>query len=71
MFIQLTADDPRDIPIPGEMGQHGSSLSFGVLKAAQALGDRQALRNAGRPVIRFHLGGDIPGGMRVLTDAVV
>jgi glucose-6-phosphate isomerase len=71
MFIQLTADDPRDVPIPGEIGQHGSSLSFGVLKAAQALGDRQALRNAGRPVIRFHLGGDIPGGMRVLTDAVV
>ena len=70
VFLQLTADDPRDVPIPDNMGQPGSSLSFGVLKAAQALGDRQALRNAGRPVIRFHLGGDIAGGMEVLTQAV-
>ncbi|MBA4395800.1 MAG: hypothetical protein C0394_00200 [Syntrophus sp. (in: bacteria)] len=69
MFIQLTADDPHDVPIPDDMGRPGSSLSFGVLKAAQALGDRQALRNAGRPVIRFHLRGDIAGGMKILTDA--
>jgi hypothetical protein len=67
----LTADDPRDVSIPDYMGQPGSSLSFGVLKAAQALGDRQALRNAGRPVIRFHLGGDIAGGIDVLTQAVL
>jgi len=69
VFLQLTADDPRDVFIPDEMGQPGSSVTFGVLKAAQALGDRQALRNAGRPVIRFHLGGDIAGGMKILTDA--
>jgi transaldolase/glucose-6-phosphate isomerase len=71
VFIQLTADDPCDVPIPDEMGQPGSSLSFGVLKAAQALGDLQALRNAGRPVIRFHLGGDIAGGLKILTEAVL
>jgi glucose-6-phosphate isomerase len=71
VFLQLTADDPRDVSIPDDMGQPGSSLSFGVLKAAQALGDRQALRNAGRPVIRFHLGGDIAGGIDVLTQAVL
>jgi glucose-6-phosphate isomerase len=71
VFIQLTADDACDVPIPDEMGQPGSSLSFGVLKAAQALGDRQALRNAGRPVIRFHLGGDIAGGLKILTEAVL
>ncbi|MFH1079965.1 MAG: glucose-6-phosphate isomerase [Pseudomonadota bacterium] len=70
MFIQFTADDRRDVPIPDDMGQPGSSLSFGVLKAAQALGDGQALRNAGRPVIRFHLGDDISGGLEVLTQAV-
>lgn len=69
MFIQLTADDPRDVPIPDEMGEPGSFLSFGVLKAAQALGDRQALRNAGRPVIRFHLCDDIAAGIKILTDA--
>jgi transaldolase/glucose-6-phosphate isomerase len=70
VFIQLTADDPRDVPIPDEMGQGGSSVTFGVLKAAQALGDRQALFHAGRPVIRFHLGGDIAGSLKVLTEAV-
>lgn len=71
VFIQLTADDPRDVPIPDEMGQPGSSVTFGVLKAAQALGDRQALLHVGRPVIRFHLGGDIAGGLKILTEAVL
>jgi transaldolase/glucose-6-phosphate isomerase len=70
VFMQLTADDSRDVPIPDEMGQPGSSVTFGVLKAAQALGDRQALLHAGRPVIRFHLGGDIAGGLKVLTEAI-
>ena len=70
VFIQLTADNPRDVPIPDEMGQPSSSVTFGVLKAAQALGDRQALLHVGRPVIRFHLGGDIAGGLKVLTEAV-
>jgi glucose-6-phosphate isomerase len=70
MFIQLTADDTGDVPIPDEMGQPGSSVTFGVLKAAQALGDRQALLHVGRPVIRFHLGGDIAGGLKILTQAV-
>jgi glucose-6-phosphate isomerase len=71
VFIQLTADDPRDVPIPDEMGQGGSSVTFGVLKAVQALGDRQALLHVGRPVIRFHLGGDVAGGLKVLTEAVL
>ena len=35
-------------------------------KAAQAFGDRQALRNAGRRVLRFHLHADPVGGIRRL-----
>lgn len=70
MFIQFTADDARDVSIPDAMGRPGSFLSFGVLKAAQALGDAEALREAGRPVIRFHLGGDIAAGLAVLARAV-
>ncbi len=54
LFIQLTADDPHDLAIPGE------AYSFAVLKNAQALGDLQALRNKGRRVIRVHLGGKDP-----------
>lgn len=52
LFIQITADDPRDISIPDD----GGTLTFGVLKRAQALGDRQALVAAKRQVIHFHLG---------------
>jgi transaldolase / glucose-6-phosphate isomerase len=59
LFIQFTADDPEDIPIPDEAGNPASSISFGVLKTAQALGDCQALEKAGRRVIHFHLKGNI------------
>jgi len=55
-FIQLTCDTTCDLAIPDEAGSSRSSISFGVLKAAQALGDAQALRNAGRPVLRVRLG---------------
>ncbi len=70
LFIQLTADDPHDIPIPDAEGAQEAGLTFGVLKAAQAMGDAQALRAAGRRVIRFHLGEDVVGSLRKLTDAV-
>jgi len=35
---------------------------------AQALGDREALINAGRKVIRFHLGTDVNRGLMRLID---
>ncbi len=70
LFIQFTADDRRDAPIPDGMGPSGSSISFGILKSAQAMGDGQALIRAGRPVLRFHLGGDVVGALKVLTDAI-
>lgn len=63
LFVQFTADSENDVPIPDEPGNDQSSISFGVLKLAQALGDRQALIDAGRKVIRFHLGKDVPGGL--------
>jgi transaldolase/glucose-6-phosphate isomerase len=70
LFIQFTADDAHDAPIPDEAGAPGSSITFGVLKAAQAAGDRQALLDAGRRVIRFHLGADVSGGLARLTMAL-
>jgi len=55
------------------LGMGGSSLApevfrktFGVLKMAQALGDGQALREAGRRVVHFHLGSDVLGGLKQL-----
>jgi glucose-6-phosphate isomerase len=70
LFIQFTADDAHDAPIPDEAGAPGSSITFGVLKAAQAAGDRQALLNAERRVIRFHLGADVSAGLARLTKAL-
>ncbi|MEN6621290.1 MAG: transaldolase, partial [Smithella sp.] len=55
LFIQFTSDDPRDIEIPDNPGVSGSTLTFGICKSAQALGDRQALIRLGRKIIRFHL----------------
>jgi transaldolase/glucose-6-phosphate isomerase len=70
LFIQLTANDPHDAPIPDEVGSPDSSITFGVLKAAQAMGDRQALLDAGRRVIRFHLGDKIVGGLKKLVKSL-
>jgi transaldolase/glucose-6-phosphate isomerase len=70
LFIQVTADDARDAPIPDDPGSGDSSMTFGVLKAAQALGDRQALLDAGRRVIRFHLRGDVAAGLRRLASVI-
>jgi transaldolase/glucose-6-phosphate isomerase len=67
-FVQLTADDLQDAPIPDQAGSPAATMSFGVLKLAQALGDRQALQDAGRPVIRFHLGSDVAAGLRKLIE---
>jgi transaldolase/glucose-6-phosphate isomerase len=70
LFIQFTADMPEDAPIPDKAGEPSSSISFGVLKMAQASGDRQALLDAGRHVIRFHLGKDPLKGLKKLSDIV-
>ena len=66
LFIQLTADAADDLPIPEEAGSSVSFITFGVLKAAQALGDRRALAEGDRRVIRFHLGADVVGGLKRL-----
>jgi glucose-6-phosphate isomerase len=71
LFIQFTADEPRDVLIPDEAGSPASSMTFGVLKAAQARGDKLALVKAGRRVIRFHLGEDAVRALGRLSKAVL
>jgi RpiB/LacA/LacB family sugar-phosphate isomerase len=51
LFIQITGDDREDLAIPG------AGYGFTTLKAAQALGDLQSLRDGARRVIRLHLTG--------------
>jgi glucose-6-phosphate isomerase len=48
-FLQITGVVVDDLPVPGK------PYSFGELQAAQAAGDRQALSERGRPVVRLHL----------------
>lgn len=71
LFVQLTADPLQDAVIPAEEGEMGAQpLTFGLLEAAQALGDRQALLEAGRRVLRFHLGREPLVGLARLLQAL-
>jgi len=60
VFLQLTADAPQDLPIPGE------AYSFATLRDAQALGDLQVLRRRGRRALRVNLGADVDAGLETL-----
>ncbi|MDA4118712.1 MAG: glucose-6-phosphate isomerase, partial [Thaumarchaeota archaeon] len=67
LFVQITSDDRNDVPVPNELGSSRSSMSFDVLKEAEALGDREALMYAGRKVIRFHFKRSIEDALYRLT----
>ena len=61
VFIQITCHDANDLEIPGR------SYSFGVVKAAQALGDQSVLVERGRRTLRVHLAGDVKRGLETLA----
>lgn len=62
-FLQITGTPAGDLPVPGQ------SYSFGELQAAQAAGDRQALTERDRPLVRLHLT-DRAAGLAQLREAV-
>jgi len=64
LFLQITAGDKVKLPIPGQ------PYDFATLKAAQALGDRQALRQHGRRVLSVDLGPDPLLGLAHLAEAL-
>lgn len=64
VFLQITADDAQDVPLPGE------PFGFSVLKQAQALGDFASLASRNRRAIRIHLGADIAAGLNTLLAIV-
>jgi transaldolase / glucose-6-phosphate isomerase len=64
VFLQITCDDARDVPVPGQR------YSFGVVKAAQARGDFQVLAERKRRALRVHLGSDVAAGLRSLGAAI-
>ena len=64
VFIQVTAPDRTDLPIPNQV------FSFSTLKQAQALGDFRSLSSRGRRAIRVDLGTDTTAGLRRLRDLI-
>ncbi len=66
-FIQFISDIQNDASIPDEAGKDESSISFGTLIKAQALGDRQALIDNDRKVLTIDLGKDVLGYLSKLT----
>jgi transaldolase / glucose-6-phosphate isomerase len=64
VFLQVTCDDARDLPVPGQ------AYTFGIVKAAQARGDFQVLSERGRRALRVHLGTDVGAGLLTLRAAV-
>jgi len=64
VFLQITADDAKDLAVPGQ------KASFGVIKAAQARGDFGVLTERGRRALRVHLKGDLKSGLKTLDHAI-
>ena len=62
LFLQLTTDHSREVDIPGQ------GFGFGLLADAQAAGDMQALRNAGRRAMRLHLDDNPEDGIDQLIE---
>jgi glucose-6-phosphate isomerase len=62
-FLQITGAVRNDLAVPGQ------PYSFGVLQAAQAAGDRQAIASRGRPLLHLHLTDREAGVARLLEAA--
>ena len=64
VFLQITADTPYDLSIPG------TQLTFGVIETTQALGDFNVMARRGTRIIRVHVHGDLKKGLAELTTAL-
>ncbi|MCA1629233.1 MAG: bifunctional transaldolase/phosoglucose isomerase [Acidobacteria bacterium] len=64
VFLQITARDATDLPVPGE------PYTFGILKQAQALGDFRSLARRERRALRVDLGADVGAGLTRLGELI-
>ncbi|MBM3933151.1 MAG: glucose-6-phosphate isomerase [SAR202 cluster bacterium] len=64
VFLLVTAEHPRDLPVPGEQ------FTFATLADAQALGDYLTLREKGRRVARVHLTSNLQSAIARMTDTL-
>lgn len=70
LFIQITESIKEDVAIPEEPGGKDSKVTFGILKTAQLLGDRQALLKNNRRVITIDLGNDTIRNLELISQMV-
>jgi transaldolase/glucose-6-phosphate isomerase len=63
VFLQITADDGRDLAVPGR------KATFGMIQKAQARGDFRVLAERGRRVLRAHIGGELAAGLAEIGRA--
>jgi transaldolase/glucose-6-phosphate isomerase len=63
-FLQLVDEPAEDVPVPE------TTYTFGTLIRAQAEGDRQALEQRGRAVLRVQLGREDAAGLQRLRAAL-
>jgi transaldolase/glucose-6-phosphate isomerase len=64
VFLQITANDEIDIPVPGQ------KYTFGIVKAAQARGDFEVLSERKRRALRVHIDGRVSDGLEKLNAAI-
>lgn len=64
IFIEITADDNIDLPVPGKR------YTFGIVSTAQAIGDFQVLCERQRRVLRLHLKGELNQGLLEIQKAI-
>jgi transaldolase/glucose-6-phosphate isomerase len=64
VILQITCADGADLAVPGQ------KFSFGIVKAAQALGDFDVLAERGRRLLRVHLPADVEAGLKALGQAI-
>ncbi len=64
VFLQITADHPHDIPVPGH------KYTFGLVIQAQAQSDFEVLVKRSRRALRIHLTGDVEKGLMKLHTII-
>jgi hypothetical protein len=71
LFIQIIGDPKENLLIPDDPNNDESSISFGVLIKAQAMGDKEALLNNNRNVLTLDLGTDLQQNLRYIEDVLL
>lgn len=70
IFIQVVSIGGTDLPIPDTPATDEAAMTFGVLVNAQSLGDRKALLDAGRQVLRVETDAEVANTLRLLSEAL-